>query len=195
MGIKSFLTPDFIEREINGQPLRFYAASVAMVLQLRAVAKPILSAIAALASDSFKKSSQETVRDGKGGERQFVTVEPSAITLEAYKVVADRRQKAIVELVESLMRPENLDIFARLAADSLREEYARPVAADALAVFKDVDVPTAAKIVQGIVEANASVFAPFVGKIPGFVKEFVDGSMPTGSVEPRLLEPVPSEMS
>lgn len=162
----SFLSPTFIEREINGSMVKFHPVRVITVGKLRGFLKPLfrgISAINAAGSTDIAKESVETA--DKEGFRQIRT-ELKAVTPEIAKLRSEQREKAIDDLIDALLQDQSMRCMAMLILDSLRMPSTEK---DAKELIDETDLETMFELVKGVAAANKEVFGPLTERVETMV--------------------------
>jgi hypothetical protein len=150
----SFVAPETVVVTINGAERKLYAMSVKTFLELEAIVKPALTSLTVLL-DPPKQSVREKVSSGDNARLSY-----SDVSVEVLKHWGQTRDKATAELTSALLAPRNAELLRKVIADALREEWPRPVkiTAEQAKAFDEMDLPTAARFVKGIVEVNKKAF-------------------------------------
>ena len=175
----SFLTPaTYVEREVNGELLRFYPISVPTTFRLKGAGKALGRAF-----NSFYAMRQPSaghkikdVRDVQGNEvHEFET---EAISIEMFKEKNLQSEIGLDQLIEALTAPPNWEAVCYAIAESLRdlrqehglttEELCRRLSAGGPGKQKDdtvqpMPLPVLVEMLKGVLEANVSAFGE-VGK-------------------------------
>jgi len=169
-GKLGFFRPKFIEREINGTKLKFYAVRVPMVAELLALSGPLAGAITSLfqSDRSYRssKSKENRLVDPSTGANQTVTeISSDALSLDAIKYQESQRREAMETIVGVLSGKDSNNLLARFVCDSMRDEFPQgAVIQDVLEFWNALDIDYAMLLIAGALEANAAVIRPFLGK-------------------------------
>lgn len=163
----SYLTPKGVEHEINGVKKTFYPMSLGMASKLKPLTKPIGNALAILFGD--KRSDRGyTIRkltnigDQSAGEENVFT----AISTDLAQKRTEEREKAILLILEALGNAEGMNILASIIADSMRDDFKRPVEeAQVQMLSQHLTIPMLAKHLAGVGKANAELFGPLAERV------------------------------
>lgn len=170
-GKLGYFAPKFIEKDINGAKIRFYAVRVPMVAELLAMSGPLAGALTTLFSSDKNlraiKSKEKRIVDGANNASQTDSESESpAIPLETLKYREEQQKQAVQTLVSVLTGKDSNNILARFVADSMREEFPNgAVIQDVLDFWNRLDIDFVMMFVAGALEANAAVIRPFLGKV------------------------------
>lgn len=165
----SFLSPKFVQKDIGGKTWKFFAFRTPMLHELLSLSKPIARAVATLLSGERGlrgvKSKTVTTDDRRSGLAQTVTdTETPAMTLEHMTARRTERDSAIDELV-GVVTADGRNLLGRVIVDSLREDFPGRTSDEDVAEFwSSLDLATATQMLAGVMEANADVIRPFLGK-------------------------------
>jgi hypothetical protein len=156
-GPLSFLTPNFITREVAGQSVRFYAVSTGMVFKLRRIGKPLAKGLAALFGT--KTDTDTTVRQSVFQDTFDTTTD--AISPELAKLRYEQQQQAYEDILEGLLADENRETIGAIILDSIRRDaYPDGDLPNPGEFLDSIPLTSISALVSGVMEANKGVFGP-----------------------------------
>lgn len=161
-----------ITREIDGQSFTFHPVTIQLFFDLKTVLEPMWIAIQNLVvkKDSDVTNTIEHLKRPDGSIEQ--TTHIGQITPEMAKFRADRADSAARACVEALLSGESRLGVGRVFADLLRSDFGpNPSDDDVIEFMNDLDLPMTFELLGGFLEVNASMLAPFMGRIQAFAKE------------------------
>lgn len=160
MALPSFLNPEYVEHEVNGEELKFFAISVRSLAKLRDVAKPLVQSLQVILSSNEEDSSVLSKSNDRSGEQIF---NRQAHDPEVARLRSNEREKAFNRLVDVLTDAKGMESLAVLVMDSLRENYERPIKdKDAKEMVGKIDLSVWVELLIGLAKANKRVFSPFL---------------------------------
>lgn len=158
-----------IESDVQGQTLNFYPISVTFLFKIRSVATPLSKAIATLMTSAANDSHEQTHQQLDDNEKlKDIEHTRSAADPELVRFRLEEKQKAITELVESILSDESYTLIAEMIMDSLREVFP-PGNRDnpPVAEFKTtIDTLSAPELLIGLYKSNKGILDPFVKLLP-----------------------------
>lgn len=164
----NFISPRFIERDVNGKTIRFYAISPFTLGKVRKPLSKLVRAISVVMSGG-KEDRGHVVEDFGEGEsfagRRFTQ---NPINPDLAKIRTEQRAEALEEAVSTLLDDQHRIAVAELIAGSMRDDFERrPKAQDLEDFMEQVDLPTLVELVTGVFASNTKVFGDFgsVGKL------------------------------
>jgi hypothetical protein len=175
----SFLDARKVSHRVGDQDMDFYPVSLGVMIELRETAKLIGKAVAVLwsptAGDSgtiervFASDTQKGVMDRE------VIVE--AVRPETVKLRAEIKQKAVGDIIDGLMAPENVGNFGKLLMDSLRSMFppGHPDNPSPGEFIRALDMPTIVEMTIGAAKANKGMFGPLVERIASMKDAILKG--------------------
>jgi hypothetical protein len=169
-GKLGFFRAKFIEKDLAGTKIKFYAVRVPMVAELLAMSGPLATALTSLFSSDrgyrAVKQKENRVVDGNNNATQVVSESESpALPLETIKYQEQQKREAVTTLIDVLTGKDSNNILARFVCDSMRDEFPQgAVIQDVLEFWNGLDIDYAMLLVAGALEANAAVIRPFLGK-------------------------------
>jgi hypothetical protein len=184
----SYVSPDFVEHEVNGVTTKFYALSLQVMFDMRDVAKPLLKALTGLfggvgqENGVTKTRKDHRLADGTSGVEQVEELKGIDSKLAEVKLID--RDKSIHELIDAFADPKNRRVVAKALLDSMRVRPLDDKAVDAF--LKDADAKVFVEIATGALKANAGVLGPLGARLLGQIQ---------AKVEAVGQDPVPSESS
>lgn len=171
--IASICEAPVITHPVGGHDVKFWPISVAMLVKMRSIGRPLAQALGALMgnnqSDVRREMTQsddtaiETV-DGDDGQQKKVLVgvtgtntSHDAISVELARFRADQKEMAIDRIVDAFTKTENQLVIAALVFDSCREIFPRRPENDDLAEFisEQANLVVMSQFLSGIMKANA----------------------------------------
>lgn len=160
-------------------PVRFYAVSPGLLLQLRGMARPITQALAVLFADKDRDGGRvlRSFRDPKTGEEGTETV-LEAVSVQMATFRSQEREQAIDRLIDAVADDNTRIALARLIMDSMRDEWERPVANEAVKAFADNPALTLqawGAMLKGVAKANAGILGPLGGKLVEKATKLAEG--------------------
>lgn len=170
----SFLTTKGVEHPVGDRTLTFYPVSLRVAPKALGLLEPVVKAIGTLVADGASSTDSFTERtftkpSGEIG-RETIHTPPDATVIKARQEIRD---KAIAEVVRSLLDRKNGVDLAEILVDSLRDEFPRnprPKPKEIEAWWDEVDLAHAVDLVTGLVKANRSVFDPFMEALGGHLR-------------------------
>lgn len=158
----TFLTPNYIEHPVGGEPQKFWPLSIGAVFKLRRFAPPVAATLATLFDNKRNDFGQvhREVPDKHGTSRETI-IEPIARDLAELR--HEKGKKAWEELLGTFTDTETMELIAELIMDSLRlEGNDRPPAKEFMSA---VPLTTLYDLMMGVIEANKGVLGPFSDQI------------------------------
>lgn len=164
MSLLTLLSPKFVDREINGQPLRFYPISLYAFGKLRSAIATLASAVTTLIAVDKREAGHvvedTTFPDGTTGSR----FTQNAINPELARIRSEQRAQAISAAIETILEPKNVNALCELIMVSLRDVHPkRPNATEVDQFASTIDVPTLLQMIAGVAAANGSLFGGEAG--------------------------------
>ena len=159
-----FLTAPFVEHDVCGKPMRFYAISVSRIAEVRGALEPITAALVSIFATMRNDKDATTVQrsfPGAGGVSNEFTVE--SIKPELVSAKADKLAKDAGKIFAAMTDHRNIVMSAIIIMDSLRDEFPRDFKeADAREFVSqpNVTLPVLVELLTGVARANAAVFGP-----------------------------------
>jgi len=192
----TFLSPTFVEHEVQGTKLHFYPISVKFIFELKTLGKPIAQALATLFSDKENDTGTtiKNVEDSKKGLKENETV-IVPVSVEIAVLRDQQKQGAFEALFEALSEQDNAMLLGRMLMDSLREDFNDTEREDrnlALDFIKDMDFAVLRDMITGLVKSNAKVLGPLEDIVAQFSKAFLSG-LPKKDDETPVVTLVPKE--
>lgn len=177
----TFLSPNKITHEVNGQELEFRALSIPRLFQVKAVIAPIVRAIVVLTSNSSRDNGQkvQTFNGADGG--QVIDIDP--VPLETTQFRINERAKAIEDILEAISRPQTQKLAAETILWSIGEEPK-----EAQSFLDNCDASTLWELLQGVAKANQRGFEPFLGRISTAANEVREAAEAEAAKGPRPME-------
>lgn len=153
----SFLDRPCIEHRVGTQTLKFYPASLRVTFELRNRAKVIGQALAVLfdSDDHDYGTISRSFTDGSE-----ITVQPK--TPEIINSRLANRQKAIGDIIDSLMSEDGKDAIGRLIMDSLHQLFPADDQTNPppIEFFNNLKLPDLVEFLTGVAKANKGMFGP-----------------------------------
>lgn len=176
-----FLSPHFVEHEINGHLLKFHPVSVLHAFKLKTIAKPIAGALATFFAGWSEANVGKTIREFGSGTvdegREAIT---TAIDPALAKLRQEQQDAALEKLVAALTDEKVLEIVGALITDSLRDAPDWSIApSESTKRMRSMDVLTLSGYLTGLAKANARVFGPLGDRAAAILKvlgERLDGA-------------------
>lgn len=182
-----YTSPKYVESSVNEKNLRFYPMSVGMLAKLRVVAQPLVKALTKLfnqeAADRTRieravTSDQVIKTFNEKNEPIEVTGQDTEVIIEAVdpklaKLRSEEKDRAMNDLVSSLLDENNLHVLADLVMDSLRDVFGQDKP-PALEFVQQTPLPLMVEMLKGVVAANAGVVGPVGGKIKAAIEGALD---------------------
>lgn len=160
MALSFIHSNESVEKEINGEVLRFYPLSLPISIRLRPLAQSIARAFAAFQASKQQYTGHETedLIDPEGGSMSKFKVEAASVAHIQEKRL--QTEQSYTQIIEIFTAPPHLDEVCLALADSLRDyRKENDLQTSALAKeLKEIDIPTAAAMVRALLEANAKQF-------------------------------------
>lgn len=164
MALPSFLSDQSVDHEVNGQTHKFYPVSTRTIFHLKRVGSQSARALQALFSggnDDVSKEHDKTFEGGKDGafqERHRVSAIDPVLAEKRYQ----QKQKAVNDLIETLLSEDAGFVLARLIMDSMREAGfpRKPTNAELGEFVDNVSADSMVEMCQGLIAANRRLFAP-----------------------------------
>lgn len=163
-----------ISHKIRGAEINFYEISTEKIFLLKNLAGPVGKLLSAIQWDRGSNTASETTRfagdaDGPAGE----TIKLQAIDPRLEKQQAERRERAISELIMHLTSDDNIGIAASILMDSMADQFPResnnkPTAKE---FFAEVPLPILGEMVKGVWLANKEVFGPLGVRIEAMMDQ------------------------
>lgn len=168
----SLLRRKTISREIDGANFTFHPVSLGMFFDLKTVFEPMWLAVQNLVS-KHSNDVQNTIETIKRPDGSIETVTHiGSISIEMAQFRKAQSDAAVRAVVQSLLSPESRLGVGRIFADLLRDDFGPNPSDDDILEFMDgVDIPLAFELLGGFVEVNASMLAPFIGRIKAFMAD------------------------
>lgn len=178
----SFLRPKFVEKQINDQPVRFYAIPYATFSDLQDSATDLVQGIVMVFRDRGIEGGtrSEKMQDlAEGGIVEKTEILPVGVDLAKYRDAHLR--EAISRLTGELSSPKVKTSLAKAVMSSMRDVFGKgPYSDEDANEFlnnPDLDVETLTSLVTGMVEASRGMLgplAPMAGKIWALVKARIE---------------------
>jgi len=170
----SFLSPKYVEHEVNGLVLRFYPGSLRLLGRLRTISKPLVGAISTFFqnSDLLTRKVMRDFQSPQGEASSETTLDP--ISPELLKNIDLRREGAIDQVFQAITSEENRAVIGEIIMDSLREEFPRKPKAEQIREFvddPDLDVATTVQLLTGVAMANKGLFGPLAEPLAKRIQE------------------------
>lgn len=171
-----FLSPKGIEHEVQGKKLMFYPISNKILFQLKEVAKPLASAIAALFPDARKdvgtKYDYADDPDVAPGKERLLHMETEGISAQLALLRLDTKEKAIIGIIDALTDSNNALVIGRVIVDSLKDVFERDSMSpqETTKFMENMSIDTLKDMLLGLMKANAKVLGPLGEKVNRLVK-------------------------
>jgi hypothetical protein len=172
----AFLNPKFIEKEINGSTLRFYAIPLAILFRLTDGAAPILSNLMPLFQDTSKDAGRThktfNTEEGEGGGASEYL--PISVDLARYR--DNRLQSTIEAALKALSAEPTRALLGEVIMSSLRDVFPRTKGAltpESVKEFinnPDLDVTTTVALFTGTMEASKGMLGPLGETAASFLR-------------------------
>ena len=164
---RDFLKPKFIEREVNGTPLKFYSLPVSILFKIRDVATPVIKALVTVFKDTGEDAGRilqnyDNPRDGESGNRTEIM--PISVDVARFRDVAIK--ESLTSLIEGLSNDTTRLLLGEVIMSSLRDTFERPkkgFSVEDIRTFMDdpnFDVETMTSLLTGTLEASKGMLGP-----------------------------------
>jgi hypothetical protein len=177
---KSFLTPKFVEHEVNDETLNFYPVSISTAFQIKEVLKPLARSLslAMINTDGDRGYTDTRSEDG------FVQTIVNPVSPEMAELRSKQKESAILDAIEALTERRSVTAIGRLIMDSLRDEFhgKKQEQKDVDLFMDSVDTTTLIQLLTGVAKANKRLFGPFGERIGEMIK------VTMGSLEKTMEE-------
>jgi uncharacterized membrane protein len=167
-----YLTPQFVEQEVNGKSLKFYAVSFGAAAKLRSIGKPLAKALSTLFGGVGQETGMKTTKrthvsqEGDTGNEVVEEFTPIAPALAEIKV--RERERAFADAIESIMDPASMAVVAELVMDCLRDDCPRNPDKKTVTEFTSkLDLRAFVQLLKGVGAANKDVLDPLLGQEHG----------------------------
>jgi len=158
----SFISPSFIEHQIQGETLHFYPISLKHAFAIRSVAQPIAKALTIILTKHDGDQAQQAKSKFKAGQIEDQDIKVEAISKDLASLRTTERANAVSDAINTLLDPENAMIFGILLVDSLRDIFPRDTSrADARNFVEGLGLDVATEFLIGLALANKKVLGPF----------------------------------
>lgn len=164
----TFLTPTFIEHEVQGQKLHFYPISVKFIFELKALGKPLAKALSTIFSNSENATANDTgattqvVENTREGFKETKTVmDPIGVDIAILR--DSQKREAFEEAFEAFSNQDNGMLIGRMLMDSLRDHFSdeeRKDRNEALKFIQSLNFLSLRDVLMGFIKANAKVLGP-----------------------------------
>ena len=169
------LRPKYTTVRIQDQPFNFYSLSAPMIAEMRAVAGPLGVALGRL-FENPERDEGSVVEAFEDGNEKIGRVTRTPAGPEVVALRSQQRLESIQQLVDLIFSHDAQLLLGRLVADSLREDFNRPVQSAEVAEFMNsehMDLSLLVEFLRGVVEANREVFGPLLPKVASNLREEV----------------------
>jgi hypothetical protein len=189
-----------VSKSIQGEPVNFYPISAGKIFKLKGLAKPIGKILASIGGGKDDTIGSETTRfAGTDNDPAGETIKIQAINPVLEQQRADRKQKAVSELIDALTDDSNIGIVGEILIDSMRDVFPRGDKDNppGRQFIVSLDLPILAEMVAGVLAANKEIFGPLGGTVESLVQSKMNevladnGSGPAsvaGTISPRQDE-------
>lgn len=164
MSIPTFLSDRSVTMPVEGVEHRFYPVSVKTIFRLKTVSKTIAKSIQALLSggkeDTTQKSSEIAETAPGGAYQKNISID--AISPELAELRYKQKQKALEELVDTVLSEDSSFLLVDMIADSMRDAgFPKNMSTSQKAEWVGNCSATAlVEMIIGVIEANKSLFSP-----------------------------------
>jgi len=202
-----YLTPNYVEHVVGSDVKRFYPISVKAMFRLRQIGKLLARSLSVLFQPTDRQgntisahpedcsTTSEVYKDPDGTKVEKTSV--GAVSLDVARLRSEERARAFEELVDALSDEKNLYVVVGIMADSLRDEFERPVGDGRIKEVVDtIDLEVLSQYLVGVMKANAKVLTPFlelfrttrslIGDEAGSRSEKIVPLTPTGETMTRV---------
>lgn len=162
-----FLSAQPIEREVDGQVLKFYPISTRMLFRIQSLAKPIARAIGTLLSPKQNDYGKETVETKSPEDAYQIRTTLQPISADLARERHGQTLSALDNLVDGLMSESTSVTCALLVMDSLRDTFQRNeiTPQGAQSFLADTPATTLMELLAGVAAANKKLFDPLKARV------------------------------